>query len=150
MRSQFYATKKRKAVSPVSKAGRTEKGARHVDGSPSAKGSLDSYLVTSQDDCNEATTAGSLVKRNLASEIGSSLENGLDKLPVSSAEGPQQSQATRPGPVDEVLMAGGPVVGDPAQENNCSDFGHGAENTELKQFKAEFLSFYCGYFTLFE
>ncbi|TKY58268.1 Helicase and polymerase-containing protein TEBICHI [Spatholobus suberectus] len=120
--NQFYASKKRKAASPVPKAGRSEKGARHgADASPSAKGTLGGYLVTSQDggDDGAANTAAAArpdsVKRNLASEIGSSLDNEVNKHTVSSAQGCGDAQSARPG----------------------------AANSELKQFAADFLSLYC-------
>lgn len=128
---QFYATKKRKAVSPVSK--RIEKGARLVvlDGSPSAKGSLETYLVPSQGD--ESVRPDS-VRRNLASEIGSY----VDKQPVESIQGVRDSPNTRIRIENEMLL-----VDDPVQVNNLSDFGQGGEKSELKQFKADFLSLYC-------
>lgn len=135
---QFYATKKRKAVSPVSK--RIEKGARLVvlDGSPSAKGSLETYLVPSQGD--ESVRPDS-VRRNLASEIGSY----VDKQPVESIQGVRDSPNTRIRIENEMLL-----VDDPVQVNNLSDFGQGGEKSELKQFKADFLSLYCRYLTLIE
>ncbi|XP_061336496.1 helicase and polymerase-containing protein TEBICHI [Gastrolobium bilobum] len=150
--NQFYVSKKRKTVSPVIKTGRSEKGARHgVDGSPSpsAKGTLDSYLVASQDDCNANTATSSLarldsVRRNLASEINSSLDNELDKQPVLLAQEHQHSQDTRPGPVNELPNVSGVVVEDLVQENKCSDFKQVVESSELKQFAADFLSLYCG------
>ena len=157
--TQFYASKKRKAVSPVSKPLRSEKDARHgVDGSPSAKGTLDSYLVSSQDDCNAARLSNAataadplarnnLVKRNLGLDIDGSLDNEPGKLPVSSDQGHQQAQAMRPGLMNELPKASGVVVEDPAQEKGC-DFGQGARNSEIKWFAADFLSLYCRYITL--
>ncbi|CAJ1972305.1 unnamed protein product [Sphenostylis stenocarpa] len=118
---QFYVSKKRKATSPVCKAGRSEKGARHgADASPSAKGTLDGYLVASQDGGTDGATAANTVKRNLASEIDSSLDNGLNKHTVSSAQGFGDSESSRP-----------------------SEMGQGAAKSELKQFAADFLSLYC-------
>lgn len=134
---QFYATKKRKVISPISKAGRIEKGARLVaDGSPSAKGSLESYLIPSQGEPIDEPVRPDLVRRKLATDIASySLDNGLDKQP----------HATRTGFEKEVI-----VVDEPVQENKLSDFKHDGEKSELKQFKAELFSLYCGYFILFK
>ncbi|CAI8605756.1 unnamed protein product [Vicia faba] len=129
--NQFYATKKRKVISPISKAGRIEKGARLVaDGSPSAKGSLESYLVPSQGDPIDEPVRPDLVRRKLATDIGiHSLDNGLDKQP----------HATQTGFEKEVI-----VVDEPDQENKLSDFRHDGEKSELRQFKAELFSLYCG------
>lgn len=120
---QFYASKKRKAASPVPKAGRFEKGARHgADESPSAKGTLEGYLVSSQDGggdgCGDANTVK--VKRNLTSEIGGSLDNELNKHTVSLGQGCGDSQSIQP-----------------------SEIGQGVAKSERKQFAADFLSLYC-------
>ncbi|KAL2974875.1 hypothetical protein AAZX31_14G127200 [Glycine max] len=122
---QFYASKKRKAASPVPKAGRFEKGARHgADESPSAKGTLEGYLVSSQDGggdgCGDANTVK--VKRNLTSEIGGSLDNELNKHTVSLGQGCGDSQSIQP-----------------------SEIGQGVAKSERKQFAADFLSLYCRY-----
>lgn len=103
---------------------------------------MDGYLVTSssQGDGKDLTRHDS-VRRNLASEIGSSIDNGLDKQAVSEAQGLHHSRDTRLGLVNEVVMVDGHV-----QENNCSDLRHGAEKAEITQFKAEFLSLFCRYF----
>ncbi|KAK7384898.1 hypothetical protein VNO78_30601 [Psophocarpus tetragonolobus] len=119
---QFYASKKRKAASPVPKAGRCEKGARHgADGSPSAKGSLEGYLVVSQDGGGggEGSQANK-IKRNLGLEIGDCLDNGLNKHNVSLGEGSGDCQPTLP-----------------------SGIGHDAAKSKLNQFAADFLSLYC-------
>ncbi|XP_022131667.1 helicase and polymerase-containing protein TEBICHI isoform X3 [Momordica charantia] len=50
---QFYASKKRKPLTPSLKSGSYEKdGKRTFEGSPGAKGTLDNYLVNSQDHGN--------------------------------------------------------------------------------------------------
>jgi len=108
-----------------------------ADGSPSAKGSLEGYLVPSQED----PVRPDLVRRKLGLDIGSS----LDKQPVALAQEVQHSDATRVGIENEVTM-----VDDSVKENTLSDFGDGGEKSELKQFKAELFSLYCGYFTSFE
>lgn len=99
---------------------------------------MDGYLVTSS---SQDSIRHDSVRRNLASEIGNSIDNGLVKQPVSEAHGLHHSQVARPELVNEVIM-----VDDDVQENNCSDLGHGAENSEIKQFKADFLSLFCRYF----
>lgn len=130
--NQFYTTKKRKAVSPAPKAGRIEKGARIVaDGSPSAKGSLEGYLVPSQED----PVRPDLVRRKLGLDIG----NSLDKQPVSLAQEVRHLDAMRAGIENEVTM-----VDDSVKENTLNDFGDAGEKSELKQFKAELFSLYCG------
>ena len=118
---QFYVSKKRKAASPVCKAGKSEKGARHgVDASSSSRGTLDGFLIASQDGGGDSATAPNTVKRNLASEIASSPDNGLNKHTVLSAQGFRDSETSGP-----------------------SGFGQGGVKFELKQFAAGFLSLYC-------
>jgi DNA polymerase theta len=110
-----------------------------ADGSPSAKGSLENYLVPSQGENDEDPVRPDLVRRKLGLDIGSSVDNGLDKQPVSLAPEVQRSCATRAGIENEVS-----VVDDSVQEKNLGDFEHGGEKSELKQFKAELFSLYCG------
>lgn len=80
---QFFPSKKKKKfVSPLSKSGRVEPDSkRTVEGSPSAKGSLSSYLVSSQNEdrllSSVPTACGpsdnqDQVRRNLTSAIESS------------------------------------------------------------------------------
>ncbi|KAF1858617.1 hypothetical protein Lal_00044650 [Lupinus albus] len=150
---KFYASKKRKAVSLATKVGKSEKGARHGgDGSPSAKGTLDSYLVASQDDCNAARisnmpadslTRHDLVKRNLALEINSAPDNELDKPPIYSVRGHQDFEANQLRPINELPKVSGMEVEDPVQVNNSNDFKQGVMKSELKQFAEDFLSLYC-------
>ncbi|KAL1315068.1 hypothetical protein HN51_041855 [Arachis hypogaea] len=156
---QFYPSKKRKAaaVSPASMPGRSEKGEKNhgVDGSPSAKGTLDSYLVSSQDDChaarlsNVATPVGESlvrqhsVKRNLALDVSSCIDYEHSKLPVLSAQGNELAQALPSGLMDESSKVSCMVVGDPGQEKGWSGMGMGVPNLDAKRFAAEFLSLYC-------
>lgn len=116
--NQFYASKKRKAASPVCKVGRLEKDARRgADASPSAKATLDGYLVSSQVGCgDDGGAVAASVKRNLASEIGGSVVNGLDKDTVLLGQGFADAKYGRLGV---------------------------ATSSELKQFAADFLSLYC-------
>ncbi|KAL2318229.1 hypothetical protein Fmac_032105 [Flemingia macrophylla] len=92
--NQFYASKKRKAASPVCKAGRFEKGARHgADACPTDKGTLDGYLVPSQDGGGAAAARRDSVKRNLAAEIRGSLDSEVNKHTVSSAQSTRLGEA---------------------------------------------------------
>ncbi|KAG6739360.1 hypothetical protein POTOM_056954 [Populus tomentosa] len=144
---QFFASRKRKSSSPNLKSGRIEKDARSkvVEGSPSAKGTLDNYLVNSKDDNRGG---GFLVRRSLAlgidevsnEEEEESLVSG--RLCVGSCEG---------GKVVQKEMSQGSSntgnVGNIAVERvvkGCLDVGNGVENSELKQFATDFLSLYCG------
>ncbi|KAI4316161.1 hypothetical protein L6164_024167 [Bauhinia variegata] len=149
---QFFASKKRKTVSPVSKTGRSEKGARQrVDGSPSSKATLDGHLVNSQDNCNntrllhdasDSFARQDIVRRNLAPEINHSFDSE-DEQPVLSAQGHRHSEAIGKGPTDVLPRLGDLAVENHAQENNCSGFRQGVEDSQLKQFAADFLSLYC-------
>lgn len=76
---QFFSSKKKKKfVSPLSKSGKVEPNAKlSVQGSPGAKGSLSSYLVSSQNEDPSLTTLPTAdnqdhVRRNLTSAIQSS------------------------------------------------------------------------------
>ncbi|KAJ0770269.1 putative DNA-directed DNA polymerase [Helianthus annuus] len=80
---QFFSSKKKKKfVSPLSKSGKVEPDAKlSVDGSPSAKGSLSNYLVSSQNEARNLSTVPTArgpydnqdqVRRNLTSAIESS------------------------------------------------------------------------------
>ncbi|MFS8003152.1 putative DNA-directed DNA polymerase [Helianthus anomalus] len=78
----FSSKKKKKFVSPLSKSGEVEPDAKlSVDGSPSAKGSLSNYLVSSQNEARNLSTVPTArgpsdnqdqVRRNLTSAIESS------------------------------------------------------------------------------
>jgi len=127
------------------KSGRIEKDARSkvVEGSPSAKGTLDNYLVNSKDD-NRGR--GLLVKRSLAlgidevsnEEKEESFVSG--RLCVGSCEGGKEVQK-------EMSQGSSGNVGNIAVERvvkGCLDLGNGVENSELKQFATDFLSLYCG------
>ncbi|KAI9097672.1 hypothetical protein K1719_025443 [Acacia pycnantha] len=145
--NQFFVSKKRKAASPVSKHGRSEKGGRTtVDGSPSAKGTLDGYLVSSQENSSPArlsnTTAdpsarADAVKRSLAPVINSSFDNE-HKQPVPPAQIHQYSQATQKGLTNDLPKVIDEAVEKPAREN-VADSRQGVR----KQFAADFLSLYC-------
>nr|XP_043612753.1 helicase and polymerase-containing protein TEBICHI [Erigeron canadensis] len=83
---QFFSSKKKKKfVSPLSKSGKAEQDAKlSLEWSPSAKGSLSSYLVSSQNEDRPIITLPTdygpsdrqdQVRRNLATEIESSVRN---------------------------------------------------------------------------
>ncbi|XP_021894934.1 helicase and polymerase-containing protein TEBICHI-like isoform X2 [Carica papaya] len=145
---QFFASRKRKSLSPGLKSGRVGKNAKVTVCSPSAKGSLDDYLKVPLDDNNAAKSSykasGSLtrkdaVKRTLVSEI--------NKLPEADKEKKQASIPTH------IHMEASGVEGTlkrASQNSGAQDFVKGcsvstddAENLELKQFATDFLSLYC-------
>lgn len=136
---QFFTSKKRKALSPGLKPGRNEKDVKtRVEGSPSGKGTLDNFLVTSQDVNITNMCAGrdSLarqdpVKRNLSLEIDGCMND--------ECKWPSQSQAaetleTQKGTVEGLPEVSGVAVG-----------VQGAENSEIKKFATYFLPLYCRY-----
>lgn len=155
---QFFVSKKRKPVSPGLKSGRSKKDAKAItEGSPSAKGTLDKCLVTSQEDNNTSkpsyTAKDSLggpdaVKRKLALEIENSSKEELKQSFSSEELHPQTSEA-----IDEAqkeTTTGLSAIGDVAvggSANCCSTFAQGVDNSELKKFTADFLSLYCRYCT---
>ncbi|KAF5748241.1 DNA polymerase theta-like isoform X1 [Tripterygium wilfordii] len=132
---QFFASKKRKSLSPSLKCGRIENDSKpNVNGSPSAKGTLDSYLVASQNDediakpshASYGLSAGQhLVKRNLASGINKSFED-RNEQPLSHAQISSKTDVAI-----GVLPKG------------FSETMHVTENSELKRFATDFLSLYC-------
>ncbi|GJZ08398.1 helicase and polymerase-containing protein TEBICHI isoform X1 [Tanacetum coccineum] len=83
---QFFSSKKKnKFVSPLTKPAIVEKNAKlSLEGSPSAKGSLSNYLVSSQNEdrslrtvptaCGSSDRQQDQVRRNLSSEIESSVQ----------------------------------------------------------------------------
>ncbi|XP_057468034.1 helicase and polymerase-containing protein TEBICHI [Actinidia eriantha] len=128
---QFFASKKKKkSPLPCLKSGRDDKDPKiTIEGSPSTKGSLDGYLVTSQDDnciskplCTDhhSSARQDPVKRNLTLEI-----NSLTK------DENQQSQV--PSYACDVSVRG--LVNSYSADS--------AGNSELKNFAADFLSLYC-------
>lgn len=153
MHVQFFVSKKRKPLSPVLKSGRNEKDVKvKVEGSPSAKGTLDNYLLASQE--NNMTSEPSYkvcdslaqqdqVRRNLTSEIDNSLKDEFKQLPLSSqlhSEANDVSQANQ-----KETSRGLTKVGDVKE---YPAFTEGEDRAELKDFAADFLSLYCRYCTL--
>ncbi|KAK6249105.1 hypothetical protein QUC31_020670 [Theobroma cacao] len=143
---QFFASKKRKTQSPCLKTGRFEKNAKTtVEGSPSAKGTLDNYLRTSQE--NEIVQPSCTiigqdpVKRSLASEIDKSSENENEQsflLAEVKSRSCEAFQVTHNGIYLGSSEEGNFDFGDPAEVA-----AQGRENSELKQFATDFLSLYC-------
>lgn len=150
---QFYTSRKRKTLSPGLKRGRNDNDAKNVaEGkSPGAKGTLDNYLVTSQDD-NKADKPSSTqhdllarqdpVRRNLLSEISSSLKDECKGLSAQSQtdEASEGAQMQKCGNLSKVVngASGGFTKGNSA-------LLQGVENSELKKFATNFLSLYCRY-----
>lgn len=129
------------------KSGRIEKDARSkvVEGSPSAKGTLDNYLVNSKDD-NRGR--GLLVKRSLALGIDEVLNEEKEesfvsgRLCVGSCEGGKEVQKEMSQGSSDAGNVGNIAV--ERVVKGCLDVGNGVENSELKQFATDFLSLYCG------
>ncbi|KAL3650829.1 hypothetical protein CASFOL_007232 [Castilleja foliolosa] len=123
---QFFSSKKkRKFVSPVSKSsGRQEKEAKkQTEGSPSAKGSLQSYLETSKDGNSPAKP----VKRNLT------LESGL-----SSKDEKEDAQILKPEPLYDI---GSGVAKDIQKDSNVTRTV--TQSAELNNFATGLFSLYC-------
>ncbi|KAM6544675.1 hypothetical protein CsatB_025411 [Cannabis sativa] len=147
---QFFASKKRKAVSPCLKHERKEKSLKNIEGSPSAKGTLDSYLVASQGESNsdkpsraayDALAPQDSVKRSLSLEINKSrkddCERRLSSFQSRVADDLEPNQKETSG---ELLEVAGVVAVGHSGKGSSSDLVQGAENSELKKFKNDFLS----------
>ncbi|CAN4127872.1 unnamed protein product [Withania somnifera] len=141
---QFFASKKkRKSLSPTLKPARAKKDVKtSQEGSPRTKGSLDGYLVTSQDDSKPShKDRGTLIKRNLTLEIGPYLKHE-NKESTSLIEAQSTTSKTKTSKEKSDIHPDSYVV-----ENR----GHGEDvlvatqvtgNSELKQFATNFLSLY--------
>ncbi|KAF8407042.1 hypothetical protein HHK36_006167 [Tetracentron sinense] len=151
---QFYSLKKKKSVSPNLKSVRNDKEARiTVNGSPSAKGTLDNFLVNSHNENQIVrhlyTDRGVFsreesVKRDLTLEINASSEVKYKKDLLPIHECFQDVEVL--GEVQKETSQGSSEVDDilvqvPAKDSIVS--APGAGNPELKQFTADFLSLYC-------
>ncbi|XP_058001762.1 helicase and polymerase-containing protein TEBICHI isoform X2 [Hevea brasiliensis] len=151
---QFFASKKRKSRSPGLKSGRVEKDGRTTsEGSSSAKGTLDNYLVNSQDPNHGAKLSSMAwgllarqdsVKRNLALEINNiSKEENKGPFLVANMDS-QTSKGFEA--VKRETSQGSSNAGNVAFEGLAKGFpvsNHSAENLEIKQFANDFLSLYC-------
>ncbi|GMH06995.1 hypothetical protein Nepgr_008835 [Nepenthes gracilis] len=141
---QFYCSKKKRASSPATTSAGIERNVTsRKEASPSAKGSLDNYLVTSQAD--DLSTRQGPFKRNLTLEIGS-LTKCEGKEPIFLNEGSSVSLASSVAVSREVVSGG--LVGAShsrpgGSEKDNSDLAHGQQRPELEQFATDFLSLYC-------
>lgn len=154
--AQFYASKKRKPLSPVLKPGKKINNNEVEGRSPSAKGTLDNYLVTSQDDNNTRKTLHTEsdllgrqdpVRRNLSSEINSSLKDESERAPLpSQSQTLEAFEAVQKGKSEALSEVGNAEVG--LAKGNSAALLQGVENSELKKFATDFLSLYCRYCTL--
>ncbi|GAB2275633.1 hypothetical protein Dimus_010390 [Dionaea muscipula] len=147
---QFYASKKRRTLSPGAKSGQVDKDVKSgKEASPSTKGSLNSFLVTSK---NEGLPIWQgPVKRNLTLEIGSLTKcEKRDSFLLSEASslaldsiGTGSEEASR-------SLADAGDVGIRRDEKGTSVLDDNARNSqersEVKHFAADFLSLYCGEF----
>ncbi|XP_031265968.1 helicase and polymerase-containing protein TEBICHI isoform X2 [Pistacia vera] len=148
---QFFASKKRKSLSPGLKSGKVEKDAKlAIEGSPSGKGTLDNYLRTSQED-NQTTKPSQgakdllaklePVKRNLSLEINK-FSKDESKQPLLSAQvQPEAFEVFKS--IQKVTTQVSSEGGCDSLINDCSVSAHVTENSDLKQFANNFLSLYC-------
>ncbi|XP_022856955.1 helicase and polymerase-containing protein TEBICHI-like isoform X2 [Olea europaea var. sylvestris] len=152
---QFFASKKkRKTLSPPSKSGRPEKEAKiKIEGSPDAKGSLESFLVTSWDGdlhtkplniaCDPKAKQAP-TKRNLTLEIGLSSKAGNKVANLSSQAHPQSFEAFQEDQRGKSNVMFDTVdVATRDYQKDSSESKIVAGNSELKQFANDFLSMYC-------
>ncbi|KAM3282203.1 helicase and polymerase-containing protein TEBICHI isoform X2 [Capsicum chacoense] len=142
---QFFASKKRrKSLSPSLIPARAKKDVKtSQEGSPSTKGSLDGYLVTSQYDSKPSNKDKSTpAKRNLTLEIGPYLKDE-NKECTFLVEAQSTTSKTKTSKEKSDIPPDSHVV-----ENR----GHGEDalvttqvtgNSELKQFAMNILSLYC-------
>ncbi|KAL6985392.1 DNA-directed DNA polymerase [Sarracenia purpurea var. burkii] len=150
---QFFANKKKKkSPLPCPKYGIAEKDSKvALEGSPSAKGSLDGYLLTSQDgNCTSkplptahvSSARQDPVKRNLTLEINLLTKDENKNVYMST---PCHSQTSEPYGEARKQQSQIPSYADDASIRCLvnSDSADSAGNSELKQFATDFLSLYC-------
>ncbi|KAK4419988.1 Helicase and polymerase-containing protein TEBICHI [Sesamum alatum] len=149
---QFFSSKKkRKILSPASKSGRLEKEARkQIEGSPSAKGSLESYLETSKNDHAPAKSLNSVcdqnagqvpIQRSLILDSGISSKDEVEDPRQGLPQSPEASGVAQ-GSKSEVFSDIG-SVGTKDIEKDNSQTENPAQSSELKEFATGFLSLYC-------
>ncbi|KAJ4950046.1 hypothetical protein NE237_026878 [Protea cynaroides] len=153
---QFFASKKKKPHSPGLKSERSVKEKRAVlDGSPSAKGSLDNFLVNSQDnnlpvrpsfaDLGSPPRPGP-VKRNLSLGINLSSEI-THRLAYSETQEYSRTAEVSREEGQRELPQGTCELGSNAVQASAVETirppSPGPDNPELKKFAADFLSLYC-------
>ncbi|PKI66011.1 hypothetical protein CRG98_013596, partial [Punica granatum] len=144
----FFASKKQKSALPSLKSQRTEKGERAASGgSPGAKGTLDSYLKSSQDDASVPRRSSlaeqlphgqDLVRRKLGLDI-EPMSKTETKPSVLSSERIQSNglEAAQKGALFKTAIDEGPSKECPLSANGAT------ENPEVRQFANDFLSLYC-------
>ncbi|KAL0311996.1 UNVERIFIED_CONTAM: Helicase and polymerase-containing protein TEBICHI [Sesamum radiatum] len=149
---QFFSSKKkRKNLSPASKSGRLEKEARNqIEGSPSAKGSLESYLETSKTDHASAKSLNSVcdqnartvpIQRTLILDSGISSKD-KDEDPCRGLPQSPEASGVAQGLKSEVFSDIG-SVGTNGIEKDNSQTENPVQISELKEFATGFLSLYC-------
>ncbi|KAK4364934.1 hypothetical protein RND71_016292 [Anisodus tanguticus] len=142
---QFFASKKkRKSVSPSLKPARAKKDVKtSQEGSPCTKGSLDGYLVTSQDDSKPSHKArGTPVKRNLTLEIGPLIKDE-NKESTSLVEAQSKTFETKTSKEKSVISPDSHVVRNRGHVEDVLVTTQVTGNSKLKQFASNFLSLYC-------
>ncbi|KAL0330327.1 UNVERIFIED_CONTAM: Helicase and polymerase-containing protein TEBICHI [Sesamum radiatum] len=149
---QFFSSKKkRKILSPPSKSGRLEKEATNrIEGSPSAKGSLESYLETSKTDHAPAKSLNSVsgqnarlvpIQRSLILDTGISSKDDDEDPCRGLPQSPEASRVSQ-GLKSEVFSDIG-SVGTNGIEKDNSQTENPVQISELKEFATGFLSLYC-------
>ncbi|CAI9093473.1 OLC1v1028975C1 [Oldenlandia corymbosa var. corymbosa] len=151
---QFYPSKKRrKSISPNVRSKKIERDVKTAtEGSPTTKGSLDNFLVGSQEIQNPLDAAVNSprkrvpIKRNLTQEIGL-ISNNEKKITISPNKFHSEDLALIGN--NQKLVSETSTVAE-SNLHTCRDFPEnmhdgGVENPELKQFATNFLSLYCSY-----
>ncbi|KAG1335104.1 putative DNA-directed DNA polymerase [Cocos nucifera] len=153
---QFFASRKRKPPGPKDEKKSDKDPKSPLDGSPSAKGNLDSYLVKSPDASSCAGRGAALsrhdsVRRNLSSEISLASDAAKKPISISCSSGSGDSSNN----VEGLSGVGIGALGDaPADVLRSGEQGHTLDepcdagigtggNSELKRFATDFLSLYC-------
>ncbi|KAL0394056.1 UNVERIFIED_CONTAM: Helicase and polymerase-containing protein TEBICHI [Sesamum latifolium] len=149
---QFFSSKKkRKVLLPASKSGRLEKEARNqIEGSPSAKGSLESYLETSKTDHASAKSLNSVCDQNARTvpiQKSLILDTGIsskdeDEDPCRGLPQSPEASGVAQGLKSEVFSDIG-SVGTNSIEKDNSQTENPVQISELKEFATGFLSLYC-------
>ncbi|XP_020550378.1 helicase and polymerase-containing protein TEBICHI [Sesamum indicum] len=149
---QFFSSKKkRKILSPASKSGGLGKKSRNqIEGSPSAKGSLESYLETSKTDHAPAKSLNSVcdqntrlvpIQRSLILDTGMSSKDE-DEYPCRRLPQSPEASGFAQGLKSEVFSDIG-SVGTNGTEKDNSQTENPVQISELKEFATGFLSLYC-------
>ncbi|XP_077220020.1 MUS308 and mammalian DNA polymerase-like protein isoform X2 [Tasmannia lanceolata] len=152
---QFFTSRKRRPLLPCPKDDKTGKVAKNaLDGSPSAKGTLDNYLVNShEDNClvkpphanHGAMPREGPVKRNLTLEINLASEviNGpiFSSNNLGSEEHSQKVESL--GEVKKETLHEISTEGIEPDKHDDVVTRSRKENLELKGFAEDFLSLYC-------